>query len=77
MLIATGTVLVLLTFLQNTVSSDFDDLGRWLFGGFAAAVVLAIGVVVIKRRTADKDSPSHFISIAVKGDDNGADSDHK
>ena len=77
MLTATGTLVFLLTLFQDTATSDFDDLGRWLFGGFAAAVVLAIGVVVIKRRTADKDGPPHFISISAKDTGDGKTDDYK
>ena len=67
----------LLTFFQNTISSDLDDLGRWLFAGFAAAVVLAIGVVVIKRRTADKKPPSRFISITATTNSDAITSDEE
>ena len=77
MLTATGTLVFLLTFFQETAASDFNDLGRWLFGGFAAAVVLAIGVVVIKRRTADKDRPPQFISISAKDTGDQKTHDHK
>ncbi len=56
--------------LQETVSSDFDDLGQMLLAGFALAVVVAVGIVVIKRRAADKNPPPQFMSItATRGDD--------
>jgi len=55
--------LFLLT-LQETTGT-FDDLGKLLLGGVAAAIVVAIGFTVIRLRMRDKrpQAPS-FISIS-------------
>lgn len=54
---------------QQIIASDFDDLGRWLLAGFVAAIILAIGIVVVKTRTQDHKPQSDFISInAYRGD---------
>ena len=57
--------MVLLTLLQeNAATSSFDDLGKLLLGGMAAAIVVAVGFVVIQFRMRDKKPPtSNFISI--------------
>ena len=49
--------------LQESVGSDFGDLGRQLLVGFAVAVIVAIGFTVIKLRLRDKQPPAAFISI--------------
>jgi hypothetical protein len=55
--------LVLLALIQETGGSAFDDLGKWLLGGFALAVALAIALVFIKLRLRDKERPPEFLSI--------------
>jgi hypothetical protein len=52
-----------LTFFQDSIGSDFGGLGRKLLGGFAAAVVVAIALTVIKLRLRDKQPVAKFISI--------------
>lgn len=64
-----AAAMLILILFQDAASSDFDDLGRMLLGGFLAAIILAIGIVVIKRRTEDKNPPSQFISIATTSGD--------
>jgi hypothetical protein len=49
--------------LQESIGSDFNDLGRKLLGGFVVAVVFAITFTVIKLRLRDKNPPAAFISI--------------
>ena len=56
--------LLSISLLQDDTSSDFDDLGRKLLGGFALAVVLAIVFTLIKLRLRDKKPPAQFISIS-------------
>lgn len=51
--------------LQESVGSDFNDLGRQLLGGFALAVVVAIAFTLIKLRMRDKKPPAAFISITA------------
>jgi hypothetical protein len=55
--------LLSITLLQNDPSSDFDDLGTYLLGGFALAVMVAIAYTFIKLRLRDKKPPAEFISI--------------
>jgi hypothetical protein len=52
-----------ISLLQDSIGSDFSDLGRKLLGGFAVAVVVAVAFTVIKIRLRDKNPPSAFISI--------------
>jgi hypothetical protein len=50
--------------LQENATSSFDDLGKLLVYGVAAAIVLAVGFTVIRFRMRDKKPPtSSFISI--------------
>ena len=52
-----------ISLLQDSIGSDFSDLGRKLLGGFAAAVVVAVAFTVIKLRLRDKKPPVPFISV--------------
>jgi len=50
--------------LQENATSGFEDLGKLLLGGMAAAIVVAVGFVLIQFRMRDKKPPtSGFISI--------------
>ena len=56
--------LVLISLLQDT-STNFEDLGKLLLGGAAAAVVIAVGFTLVRFRLRDKKpQTSSFISIA-------------
>jgi hypothetical protein len=56
--------------LQETATGAFDDLGKLLLGGVAAAIVLAIGFTLIRIRMRDKKPPtSNFISITAAEND--------
>ena len=55
--------LLSITLLQDTLFSDFNDLGMMLLGGFALAVLVAIVYTFIKLRLRDKNPPTEFISI--------------
>ena len=56
-------MLLLVELFQET-STNFDDLGKLLLGGVAAAIVLAVGFTVLRFRLRDKKPPtSNFISI--------------
>ena len=47
----------------------FDDLGKLLLGGVAAAVVVAVGFTLVRFRLRDKKPPaSNFISINADKD---------
>ena len=57
--------MVLMELLQENATSSFDDLGKLLLGGMAAAIVVAVGFVVVQFRMRDKKPPtSRFISIS-------------
>ena len=56
-------VLVLVSASQESTGA-FDDLGKLLVGGVAAAIVVAVGFTVVRFRLRDKKPPtSSFISI--------------
>lgn len=50
--------------LQDNPSSDFQDLGKQLLGGFVLAVAVAVVYTLIKLRLRDKKPPAQFISIS-------------
>ena len=57
--------LVLISLLQETPPTNFDDLGKLLLGGVAAAIVFAVGFTVVRFRLRDKKpQTSSFISIS-------------
>lgn len=70
MLLAVSIVLRKLTvfaisFVQEANTSDFDDLGTLLLGGFGLAIVVAIAFTFVKLRLRDKKSlQSDYISIS-------------
>jgi hypothetical protein len=51
--------------LQESIGSDFNDLGRKILGGFIVAVAFAITFTVVKLRLRDKKPPAAFISITA------------
>lgn len=59
-------MIALLSLLQeNPVASNFDDLGKLLLGGMAAAVVVAVAFILVRIKLQDKKPPtSNFISIS-------------
>jgi high-affinity Fe2+/Pb2+ permease len=57
--------MLLMTLLQENPTSSFDDLGKLLLYGVAAAIVVAVGFTVVRFRMRDKKPPtSNFISIS-------------
>ena len=50
-------------FFQDTIGSDFSDLGRKLLGGFLVGVAFAVAFAISKVRKRDKNPPKPFISI--------------
>ena len=50
-------------FFQETIGSDFSELGRQLLAGFLVAVAVAVLFTVIKLRRRDKNPRVPFISI--------------
>ena len=55
--------LILIELFQEN-STNFDDLGKLLLGGVAAAIVLAVGFTLVRFRLRDKKPiSSGFISI--------------
>ncbi len=56
--------LALITLLQESTTA-FNDLGKLLLGGVAAAIVLAIALTLVRLRLRDKKpQTSNFISIS-------------
>lgn len=56
----------LLALLQETAaaSTDFNDLGKLLLGGVAAATFVAVALVLVRFKLQDRKPPtSNFISI--------------
>jgi len=55
--------MVLMLLLEEN-ASHFDDLGKLLLGGVVAAIVVAVGFILIRFRLRDKKpQESGFISI--------------
>jgi len=52
-----------LIFFQESIGSDFSELGKQLLAGFAVAVAVAVTFTVIKLRRRDKNPRVPFISI--------------
>ena len=62
------SLLTLVSLLQETTGA-FDDLGKLLLGGLAAAIVVAVGFTLVRFRLRDKKPPaSNFISISSDKD---------
>ena len=61
---------ILISLLEDNASSDFNDLGRKLIGGFIAAVVIAVAFAFIKLRLREKNPPAPFISITSSPETN-------
>jgi hypothetical protein len=60
--------LALINLLQDTAA--FDDLGKLLLGGVAAAIVCAVAFTLVRFRLRDKKPPtSSFISISSARED--------
>ena len=59
--------LIAISLQQDNVSSDFNELGKQLLGGFVLAVVVAVAFTLIKLRLRDKNPPAKFISITDLG----------
>jgi hypothetical protein len=58
--------------LFQETQTDFQDLGKLLFGGVIAAIVVGIGFTFVRLKLRDKKPPtSSFISIAANGEDHG------
>lgn len=56
--------------LIQEAQTDFQDLGKLLLGGVAAAIVVAIAFTFIRLKLRDKKpQTSPFISIAANGED--------
>lgn len=56
--------LLLISVLQDEISSDLDGRGKQLLAGFVLAVVVAVAYTFIKLRLRDKKLPAQFISIS-------------
>jgi hypothetical protein len=58
-------MIALMTLLQESAATtDFNDLGKLLLGGVAAATLVAVALVLVRFKLQDKKPPaSNFISI--------------
>ncbi|HEV8368470.1 MAG TPA: hypothetical protein VGQ39_11020 [Pyrinomonadaceae bacterium] len=55
----------LISLIQET-ETNFNDLGKLLLGGVAAAIIFAVGFTFVRLRLRDKNPPtSNFISISA------------
>ncbi len=54
---------IVISLIQDNTSSDFNDLGKQLIGGFVAAVIVAVAFTFFKLRLREKHPPAPFISI--------------
>jgi hypothetical protein len=63
-------MIAVLTLLQeSSVTTDFNDLGKLLLGGVAAAIVVAVALTLVRFKQKDKKPPSsNFISINSQTD---------
>ena len=60
----------LISFIQEA-QTDFNDLGKLLLGGVAAAIVFAVGFTFVRLRMREKNpQPSDFISISAPQEKN-------
>jgi hypothetical protein len=59
-------VTLLVTLLQET---DFNDLGKLMLGGLAAAILIAAALTVIRLKLRGKKPPPSFISITAPEND--------
>ena len=67
-MIALLSMLAVLSLLQETTgetTTAFNDLGKLLLGGMVAAIVVAVGLVLVRFKLQDKKPPtSKFVSIS-------------
>ena len=57
-------------FLIQEIGTDFQDLGKLLFGGVALAIVVAVAFTFVRFRLRDKKPQrSNFISIGARQED--------
>ena len=54
---------IVISLIEESTASDFNDLGKQLIGGFVAAVLLAVAFAFFKLRLREKHPPASFISI--------------
>jgi len=59
---------LLVTLLQET-ATDFNDLGKLMLGGLAAAILIAAALTVIRLKLRGKKPPPSFISITAPEND--------
>ena len=61
--------MLLLIYVLHENAAQFDDLGKLLLGGVAAAIVVAVGFTLVRFRLRDKKpETSNFISISSEKD---------
>jgi hypothetical protein len=61
--------MLLLIYVLQENAGNFDDMGKLLLGGVAAAIVVAVGFTLVRFRLRDKKpQTSNFISISSEKD---------
>lgn len=55
---------IVISLIEESTASDFNDLGKQLIGGFVAAVIVAVAFAFFKLRLREKHPPAPFISIS-------------
>jgi len=61
--------MLLLIYVLQENAAQFDDLGKLLLGGVAAAIVVAVGFTLVRFRLRyKKPETSNFISISSEKD---------
>ena len=63
-------VTALVTLLQET-ATEFNDLGKLMLGGLAAAILIAAALTVVRLKLRGKKPPPSFISITATEHDRG------
>ena len=63
-------VTALVTLLQET-ATEFNDLGKLMLGGLAAAILIAAALTVVRLKLRGKKPPPSFISITATDNDRG------
>lgn len=57
---------IVISLIEESTASDFNDLGKQLIGGFVAAVIVAVAFAFFKLRLREKHPPAPFISITAR-----------
>lgn len=63
-MLACEMIALIIVLQETSATTDFNDLGKLLLGGVAAAIVVAVALTLVRFKLQDKKPPtSNFISI--------------